>query len=103
MVTLTVYPRTLSTKGSYTHRSEGIWIVQSRGIVAIILIVLILGLALNSLIIDPIRETDEVLVKTSMSPGIPTLQLTPSDMNVIVVRPNITRYNIGCDPNSCRG
>jgi hypothetical protein len=79
----------LRSNPMYTYRSEGAWIVRSRGIVAIILIVLILGLALNSLIIDPIRETDEVLVKTSMSPGNPALQLAPGDMNVIVVRPNI--------------
>jgi hypothetical protein len=99
-----IYFESESESDPYTYRSEGTWIVLSRGIVAIVLIVLILGLSLKSLIIDPIRETDEVLVKTSMSPGNPALQLAPGDVNVIVVRPNITeRYLYACDPNSCRG
>ena len=72
---------------SFYYRSEGKWIVRSRGIVAIIFIVLILGLALNSLVIDPIYETNEVPVKTSASRGNPGILLEGFNINVIVVRP----------------
>ena len=84
------------------YRSEGKWIVRSRGIVAIIFIVLILGLALNSLVIDPIYETNaEVPVKISMSRGNPGILLEGFDVNVIVVRPIITE-SLPVTPNSCR-
>ncbi len=52
----------------FSFRGEGKKVVLSRGMVALAFLILLLGFAFTTIIIDPLHESNEVPVRVGMSP-----------------------------------
>jgi len=78
-------------------RREGKWLVLSRGIVALLLMIVAIAFSFSTIVLDPSSEGEQLPVKVTRSTKFPYIGWPTNDLYIFVVRLKISKMlNVLC-------